>query len=143
MIQLLRGALSANPSGTQTCTTYLQAVQWTSSSQAALVQYMSINHGCLHIRMPKQFLNRANVRPRFQKMCGKGVPKSVASHPLAKTQLAHRPANLFLQHRFMKMVPSPSCRLFMEIMRSRRNNPLPRPLPYKREAISRGVPLFS
>lgn len=34
----------------------------------ALVQHMRVEHRCRHIRMPEQFLNRANVVAAFEQM---------------------------------------------------------------------------
>ncbi len=53
---------------------YPQPLQRTGHPLTTLVQYMRIDHGGGHIRVPEQFLNRADVTTLFQQVCGEGVP---------------------------------------------------------------------
>ncbi len=42
---------------------------------------MRVDHGGGHIRMPQQFLNRADVAARLQQVGGEAVPQNMLSHP--------------------------------------------------------------
>ena len=42
---------------------------------------MRLNHRGVHITVPQHFLDRANVVPIFQEMCGKPMAKRVARNP--------------------------------------------------------------
>jgi len=46
------------------------------------VQDVGVNHCCLNVLMPKQFLDRADVIPALQQMSGKAVPEGVTANPL-------------------------------------------------------------
>lgn len=45
---------------------------------------MRIDHRRFHAGVPRQFLDRADVCPRFQKVRGEGVPQRVTGDPLGE-----------------------------------------------------------
>jgi len=46
---------------------------------------MCVNHGCLDILVPQQFLHRSDVVTAFKQMGGEGMPEGVAGRPLYQT----------------------------------------------------------
>ncbi len=48
----------------------LQKVDWAAGAHGATVQDMGVDHGCLDVLVPQQFLDGANVMPALQSMCG-------------------------------------------------------------------------
>lgn len=51
----------------------LQPVEGTDHAAAAFVQHVGVNHGGRHVRVPEQFLHRADVVAAFQQVGGEGM----------------------------------------------------------------------
>ena len=54
------------------------------------VQYVGIDHCRLHVLMPEQFLNRADIIAIFQEVRGERVSQRVAAHRLGQAGLSGR-----------------------------------------------------
>ena len=52
---------------------------------------MGVDHGCAHVLMSQQLLDRADVLPPFQQVGRKRVAEGVATGRLRESRLAHGP----------------------------------------------------
>jgi hypothetical protein len=82
-----------------------ETVHWTIAPLLASVQHMSVYHGCLHIPMSEEFLNRADVIAIFQQVRGKRMPQRVAVDRLGQPYGSRGLFDGSLQHRFVQMMP--------------------------------------
>jgi hypothetical protein len=54
-------------------------IEWTPYRQPAAIEYMRVNHGCLHIFVPEEFLDGPDVIALLQQMPGKTVSEGVTT----------------------------------------------------------------
>lgn len=66
-----------------------QQVGRTANAAAPFVQHVRVDHRGLNVRVPEQFLDSPDVVSGHQQMCGKRVPKGVASDALRHASLTH------------------------------------------------------
>ena len=85
-----------------------QAVEGAPHPVWSPVQHVRVDHGGLHIAVPKQLLNGPDVVAVFQQVRREGMPEGVAGgvlrHPGAPCGLLHG----FLQYGFVQMVAAPA-----------------------------------
>lgn len=91
-------------------------------------RYMRVNHGCLNIRVTKQFLNRSNIIPIFQKMRREAVSQCMRRSQFRNPRHLNPLPDFFLQNRRMDMperyLPGPCVRAGT----ARREKPVPAPI---------------
>lgn len=65
---------------------------------------MDVDHGCAHVLMSQQLLDRADVLPPFQQVGRKRVAEGVATGRLRESRLAHGPLHRLLHHARIEVV---------------------------------------
>jgi hypothetical protein len=68
------------------------------------VQHVGIDHRRLHVPMPEQFLNGADIVAIFQEMSGERMAQRVAAGRLGRHHVSRGLFNSSLSHRFMQMM---------------------------------------
>jgi hypothetical protein len=53
------------------------------------VEYMCVNHRCLHIAVAEEFLDSADIVAVFEEVDGEGVAKAMAADALLDAGLEH------------------------------------------------------
>ena len=67
---------------------------------------VGVNHGCPHIAVPQQFLNRTDIVIGLQQMAGERMSKGMARGPLSDFGPLHGPFNGLLHMGMVKVVAS-------------------------------------
>ncbi len=68
---------------------------------------MCVDHRRLHVAVPEQLLDRANVIARFQQMRGEAMPQRVRPNRFRDSNASSRFANGSLGHRLVEVMPAP------------------------------------
>jgi hypothetical protein len=76
--------------GRATLCVFYQPIQRTFDPHCALTEDVGVEHGGANVSMSQQFLYRADVAPRLQKVGGKAMSKGVATRRLQYAGAAHR-----------------------------------------------------
>jgi hypothetical protein len=58
---------------------------------------MGVDHRCLNVGMPEQFLNRAQIRAALQQVGGETVPQGMYGYPFGNSGFVGRLFDAFLQ----------------------------------------------
>jgi len=66
---------------------------------------MRVHHRRADVGMAEELLDRANVRPAFEQVCGERVPKGMAPDSLREPRLASRLRHRPLHHRLVQVKP--------------------------------------
>src|SRR5262245_65032691 len=72
----------------------------------AAIEDVRINHGCGHVAMPQQFLDRADVVAVLQQMGREAVAEHMAGHALGDLGELCRPFHRFLQSALIEVLTS-------------------------------------
>jgi len=103
---------------------------------------MCVNHGCLDILVPQQFLDRSDVVTAFKQMGSEGMPEGVAGRLLYQTGPHHRRTHRFLHKRLIDVMPPLFAGLGVAPSVFLRENPLPAPFGWSVPlSILKGLPL--
>jgi hypothetical protein len=84
--------------------TRLQKVDGAVHAQRASVEHMRVDHGCFHILMAHQLLNRADVLAAFKEVGSEGVAEGVGRGRLCDAGRQHGLAHCFLDHAGIQVV---------------------------------------
>lgn len=93
------------------------------------VDHVSIDHRGLHIAVPKQLLNGADVGSTFQEMGGKTVPECMAARWLGDSSASDGYPDGTLNHGWVEMVSALLTALAVTPAGDLGESPLPHPLP--------------
>ena len=88
---------------------------------------MGIDLSHLHVRVPQQFLDHANIGAGLEQMSSKRVPKGMAGDPFADPRLRSSLPQGLLQVRLIQMMPSglTAARISREVLRRKDVLPFP------------------
>src|SRR5580698_10865591 len=103
-------------------------VQRTLDPHRTPIQNMGVEHGCAHVGMAQQFLNRADVASRFQQVSRETMSKRMTASGLQYPSAAYRSLNRPLHHLFVHMVTNGATRIWILAVRVGREEVLPTPL---------------
>jgi hypothetical protein len=67
-----------------------RSVEWTHHTQRTLSQNVGVDHGGADVRMPEQFLHRADVASRLKQVRSEAVAERVAGSRLRNARLSDR-----------------------------------------------------
>ncbi len=98
-----------------------QPVQRARHTATAAVQHMRVDHGCRNVRVPKQFLHRANVVPGLKKVRCKRMTQSVGRDGLEDAGARRRRLDCSLDALLIDMVTAyrPRTRIDRRPLRSK------------------------
>ena len=82
----------------------LQKVHGAVHAQGASIEHMGVDHGCFHILMAHQLLNRADVLAALQQVGGEGMAEGVGRSRLCDAGRQHSVAHRFLDHTGIQVV---------------------------------------
>lgn len=81
-------------------------VQRTGDAPPSLPYHVCINHGRLHVAVPEQVLDGADVGSAFQQVGGEGVTKRVHADPLCQTDVAGSRLDGLVDHAGINVMPA-------------------------------------
>ena len=91
------------------------------------LQHMCVDHGGAQVRVPQQFLHRADVRARLQQMRGEGMAPGVYRHRPNDARRRGSQLDGAVQAFYVQMVSSPHPRARIDRSPRRRKHPEPAP----------------